>query len=118
MYKRIALTMAAALALAAMPVFEASAGGLDGTWLRPKNGHHVKSFACGGGLGLKVVETGVQIMCGAKSVGGGKYKGSLLNTDDGNTYSGTVVMGGRSMRLSGCVLGGIFCKSETWSRTH
>jgi uncharacterized protein (DUF2147 family) len=107
-----------AFALTALPALEAAAGGLDGTWLRPKNGHHIKSFACGGGLGLKVVETGAQLTCGAKSVGGGKFKGSLLNTDDGNTYSGTIAMGAKSLVLSGCVLGGLFCKSETWSRVN
>lgn len=94
----------------------ASAGGLDGTWLRPKTGKLVQSFSCGGGLGLKVIESGKVIMCGAKSVGGGKYKGTLTSTEDGNQYSGTVTMGGSSLQLSGCVLGGLICKNETWSR--
>ncbi len=54
----------------------ASAGGLDGTWLRPKTGKLVQSYSCGGGLGLKVIDSGKVIMCGAKPVGGGKYEGT------------------------------------------
>ena len=59
----------------------ASAGDLSGTWLRPKTGKHVQSFACGGGLGLRVVATGKVIMCGAKSNGNGTYEGTLTSTD-------------------------------------
>lgn len=94
----------------------ANAADIQGTWLRPKTGRHVQSYGCGGGLGLKVVETGQVIMCGAKSKGGGKYAGTLTSTEDGNQYSGTVTMGGSKLHLSGCVLGGLICKSETWSR--
>ncbi len=102
-----------ALAVATMPT---TAAGLDGTWLRPKTGKHVRSFSCGGGLGLKVVDSGKVIMCGAKSQGGGTYKGTLTSTEDGKEYSGTVTMGGDSLELSGCVLGGLICKNETWSK--
>lgn len=95
-----------------------AAGALDGTWLRPKTGKQVKSFPCGGGLGLKVVHSGQVIMCGAKPTGGGKYSGDLTSTEDGNVYSGTVTMGGSNLQLSGCVLGGLICKNETWSRVN
>jgi uncharacterized protein (DUF2147 family) len=116
--KKYVLAAAAALTLTAVPILSASAGSLDGTWLRPKSGKHVKSYSCGGGLGLKVVHSGKVIMCGAKNVGGNKYEGDLTSTDDGNTYSGTVEMGSKSMRLSGCVLGGLICKTETWKRIN
>jgi uncharacterized protein (DUF2147 family) len=104
-----------ALPLAFQPAF---AGGLDGTWLRPKTGKHVKSFSCGGGLGLRVVHSGVVIMCGAKKQGDGSFKGSLKSTEDGQTYTGIVTMSGNSLHLSGCVLGGLICKDETWSRVN
>lgn len=94
----------------------AKASELDGTWLRPSSGKHVKSYSCGGGLGLKVIDSGKVIMCGAKAAGGGTYKGTLTSTEDGQQYSGTVTMGGKSLQLSGCVLGGLICKNETWSR--
>ncbi len=109
---RIAL-LAGALVIAGATV---QAAGLNGTWLRPKTGKHVKSFSCGGGLGLKVVHSGKVIMCGAKAKGGGKYEGTLTSTEDGNQYSGTVTFAGNKLQLSGCVLGGLICKTETWTR--
>lgn len=110
------LTAIASLLAVALCVPPAAAGSLDGTWLRPKTGKHVKSFACGGGLGLRVVHSGKVIMCGAKSQGDGSYRGSLTSTEDGKTYTGIVTMGGNSLSLSGCVMGGLICKDETWSR--
>ena len=107
-----------ALAATGIAATAAHAVDIDGTWLRPKTGRHIKSYSCGGGLGLKVVETGKVIMCGAKSQGGGKYEGTLTSTEDGNEYSGTVTIGGSKLHLSGCVLGGLICKSETWSRVN
>ena len=108
-----ALLLGASMVALAGPVH---AGGLEGTWLRPKTGKLVQSYACGGGLGLKVIETGKVIMCGAKHKGGGTYEGTLTSTEDGNQYAGTVTMGGSKLNLAGCVLGGLICKNETWSR--
>lgn len=106
-------TALSAITFSALPV---SAGSLDGTWLRPKTGKKVKSFACGGGLGLRVIHSGKVIMCGAKSQGDGSYRGSLTSTEDGKTYTGIVSMSGNTLNLSGCALGGLICKNETWSR--
>ncbi|MBX9684167.1 MAG: DUF2147 domain-containing protein [Hyphomicrobium sp.] len=99
----------------------ASADSANGTWLRD-NGAHVLAFDCGGGLGLKVVKSpepakvGKTIMCGGKKTSENKWKGTVLNLDDGQKYSGYVSVSGGSLTLSGCVLGGIICKNDTWSR--
>lgn len=111
---------ASACCLAALSTL-AAAGSANGTWLRD-NGAHVLAFDCGGGLGLKVTKSpepakvGKTIMCGAKPAGENKWKGSVLNLDDGQKYSGYVTLSGNSLTLSGCVLGGIICKNDTWSR--
>lgn len=110
--------LAAGLSIVAAPALAASA---NGTWLRD-NGAHIQAFDCGGGLGLKVVKSpeankvGKTIMCGATKTGENKWKGSVLNLDDGQKYSGYVTLNGDSLTLSGCVLGGIICKNDTWSR--
>jgi uncharacterized protein (DUF2147 family) len=112
----VALT-ASALALTSA----ARAGSVNGSWLR-SNGAHIQAFDCGGGLGLKVTKSpepakvGKTIMCGAKKTGENKWKGSVLNLDDGQQYNGYVELNGNSLTLSGCVLGGIICKDDTWSR--
>jgi uncharacterized protein (DUF2147 family) len=110
-----------ASALAVAPV--ALAASANGSWLR-SNGAHIQAFDCGGGLGLKVTKSpepakvGKTIMCGAKKTGDNKWKGTVLNLDDGQQYSGYVELNGNSLTLSGCVLGGIICKDDTWSRIN
>jgi uncharacterized protein (DUF2147 family) len=122
------MTIRRSLALTAIPTLiafalpsVASATEANGTWLR-SNGAHVLAFDCGGGLGLKVTKSpeankvGKTIMCGGKADGPGKWKGTVLNLDDNQKYSGSVTLSGGSLTLSGCVLGGIICKNDTWSR--
>lgn len=112
---------ASLLAVAMISTTAANAGSANGTWLR-SNGAHVLAFNCGGGLGLKVTKSpeankvGKTIMCGAKASGPNKWKGTVLNLDDNQKYSGYVTLNGNSLTLSGCVLGGIICKNDTWSR--
>lgn len=115
------LSLAIAFASCAAYSSAALAESPNGTWLRD-NGAHIQAFDCSGGLGLKVTKSpepakvGKLIMCGAKKSGENKWKGSVLNLDDGQTYSGYVTLSGGSLTLSGCVLGGIICKNDTWSR--
>lgn len=114
-----AVAVVSSLSLAAI----AHAGSANGTWKR-SNGAHVLAFDCGGGLGLKVVSSpepakvGKTIMCGAKKTGENKWKGTVLNLDDNQKYSGYVELNGNSLTLSGCVLGGIICKDDTWARLN
>jgi uncharacterized protein (DUF2147 family) len=114
------LSIACLTILTTSPVLAASA---NGKWLR-SNGAHVSVFDCNGGLGMKVVKSpepekvGKTIMCGAKKTADNKWKGNLLNLDDGQTYAGTVTLSGNSLTLSGCVLGGLICKNDTWSRIN
>lgn len=107
------LLCASALAAAASPY---------GTWVRSSTGAKIEAFECDGGLGLKVTASskpenvGQTIMCGAKKTGDNTYEGSIKNLDDGQTYTGKVAIEGAQMNLSGCVLGGIICKTDTWTR--
>ena len=112
-----------AAALCTLTTQSAFAGSPNGTWLRSSTGGHIKVFNCGGGLGMKVVKSnkkakvGKMIMCGAKPNGKNKWKGSVKNLDDGNTYSGYVTLvGANKLTLQGCALGGIVCKSDSWKR--
>jgi uncharacterized protein (DUF2147 family) len=51
-----------------------------------------------------------------KSTGSGSYTGSLYDTESGKTYAGKAKFSEASVQLSGCVLGGLLCKSQTWRR--
>lgn len=109
------------LALAVVASTAAFAGSPNGTWKR-SNGAHIKVFNCGGGIGMRVIKSpspkkvGKTIMCGAKKTGANKWKGTVLNLDDNQKYSGYVKLIGSSLTLSGCVLGGLICKNDTWRR--
>jgi uncharacterized protein (DUF2147 family) len=115
-----------ALAVAGGLLFSTAsfAGSPNGTWLRPTNGAHIAVFDCDGGLGMKVatapepVNVGKTIMCGAKKTDDNKWQGSILNLDNGKTYSGYVTLNGDNLTMSGCVLGGLICSTETWSRIN
>ncbi len=112
----IGLALFAGAALAAEPY---------GTWVRPSTGTQVNFYNCGGNLCAKIVgvkdeskkkTVGTVIMSGAKKSGDNKWQGNLLNTDNGNTYSGYVTLEGGGLKLEGCALGGVLCSGETWQR--
>src|SRR5215470_16817939 len=96
-----------------------------GTWLRPSTGTQVNFYNCGGKLCGKIVavkdqsrkgEIGTVIMNGAAKSADNEWRGDLLNTEDGKTYSGVVTLeGANALNLKGCALGFI-CKGETWQR--
>ena len=47
---------------------------------------------------------------------GGSYKGQVNKLDEGKTYNGKASVSGNTLSLSGCVLGGLICKSESLTR--
>jgi uncharacterized protein (DUF2147 family) len=114
-------SIAATLALTATAAFAQSSP--FGTWTRPSNGTKVSFYDCGGKLCAKILSSkdaaavGKVIMGGAAKSGDNTWKGDLLNTEDGKTYSGVVTLDGpKELTLKGCVAGGLICKGETWVR--
>jgi len=61
---------------------------------------------------------GVPIVLGMKPSGTpDKWNGQVYNAEDGKTYTGSITMqGARSLKLEGCVFGGLICKAQTWTR--
>jgi len=122
---RLAFAVIVGVALAAGLAPSARADEPYGTWLRPSTGTQVNFYKCGGKLCAKIVavkdqsrkgEIGTLIMNGAGKSGDNEWRGDLLNTEDGKTYSGVVTLEGpTALNLKGCVAA-IFCKGETWQR--
>ena len=134
--KPVLLSFVAALALAA-PVL---AQGQDpsGTYLSESGDTRVRIARCGGAYCGTIVavrgETkdvnnpdaglrsrglvGVQMISNIRPSRDG-FEGSLYNYKDGRTYSGRMnFSGGNAMQLSGCVLGGLICRTQTWTRVN
>ncbi len=119
-----------------------------GTWYTADNDSQVRITNCGGALcgaiiWLKVPNDpdtgrpktdknnadaskqsrpllGVQIVLGMKPSGTpDQWSGDVYNSQDGKTYSGSFTMTGpNTAALKGCVLGGLICKSQTWTRAN
>jgi len=63
---------------------------------------------------------GVQIVLGMKPNGTPQqWSGDVYNASDGRTYSGSFTLTGPdTAELKGCVLGGLICKTQTWTRAN
>jgi uncharacterized protein (DUF2147 family) len=61
---------------------------------------------------------GVQIVLGMKPSGtANKWSGQVYNAEDGKTYSGSLTLqDANTIKLEGCILGGLVCKAATWTR--
>ena len=125
---RVALAaMLAAFANVSASV-SASAGDASGVWLRDSGGSKVKIAPCGGALCGHIVwikdpasspaKIGERVFFDMKPDGDNYWAGSAYNPEDGKTYTGKLVLNGNTLTTKGCVLGGVICKSVTWSRSN
>lgn len=121
--RSILIACATAVILGAGPALAADP---YGTFVRPSTGTQVNFYDCGGKLCGKITAVkdqskkdtvGKVILSGAAKTGANSWKGSLLNTEDGQTYTGNVTLESpNALRLEGCALMGLACKGETWTR--
>jgi uncharacterized protein (DUF2147 family) len=116
--------IAAAVTGLALP---ASAQDVTGTWLRDSGASKVRFAKCGDAVcgtiaWLKDAEgpakLGQRIFYDMKPSGAGKWSGNAFNPEDGKTYSGTMTLSGDTLTTSGCVLGGLICRSVKWARSN
>jgi uncharacterized protein (DUF2147 family) len=98
-----------------------------GLWLRDTGRSQVRISPCGDALcgsiswlkeSSDVAKVGQRVFYDMKSQGGGTWKGSAFNPEDGKTYSGTMKLSGDTLTTAGCVLGGLICKSAQWTRVR
>jgi len=60
---------------------------------------------------------GVQILVAMKPQGPDKWSGDIYNAEDGKTYSGSfTLVSATSGKVEGCVLGGLICRGQNWTR--
>jgi uncharacterized protein (DUF2147 family) len=124
--KRILATVAIAVSLSAT---SAGAAEINGTWLRDTGASQVKFAPCGGGAlcgslvwlkpGLDTTaKIGQRIFFDMKPSGADSWSGNAFNPEDGKTYTGKMSLSGNTLTTSGCVMGGLICKSVTWTRVN
>ncbi|RDJ21544.1 DUF2147 domain-containing protein [Bosea caraganae] len=100
---------------------------VTGTWLRDSGASRVRFQKCGEAMCGTIAwlkdptgpaKLGQRIFYDMKPDGTGKWSGSAFNPEDGKTYSGTMTLAGDALTTSGCVLGGLICRSVKWSRSN
>jgi uncharacterized protein (DUF2147 family) len=142
-----AIVAASAMALALVATAPARAADPVGTWLTGDKKGKVKIVNCGGAICGNLTwlaepndpDThqpktdknnkdaskqsrpllGVAIVLGMKPASGDKWEGQVYNAEDGGTYTGSFTMtSANSAELKGCVMGGLLCKGQTWTRSN
>ena len=113
MFARISMAVAATMMLTGV----ALADPIEGKW-KTKDGDTAAIGGCGGAfcITLKTGEFAGKSIGKMTASGGGSYEGSITKPSNGKTYSGKAKLTGNSLKLSGCVLGGLICESQTWTR--
>ncbi|BCM84788.1 DUF2147 domain-containing protein [Methylobacterium indicum] len=125
--------------LACAPVLAHAQAGPQpvGLWLTPGGDSQIRIARCGAGYCGTIAKVmagetkdvhnpdagqrgrtlvGVALTRDMRPSGEG-WEGSLYNFRDGKTYSGKLAMKGPNvLELSGCVLGGLICKKQLWTR--
>jgi uncharacterized protein (DUF2147 family) len=101
-------------AIAAAPV-QAPATPL-GIWNTEKNRGMVRIEQCGQNLCGYAVPNGEKVLVNMQP-SDKKWTGRIHDPDSGKTYDSTIAMRGpNTLRVEGCVFGGIFCGGQTWNR--
>jgi uncharacterized protein (DUF2147 family) len=134
MVSRITIAIAAAFAALAGQAAVAQGPGVEGVWSNPKGSVQVKTGACGDKLcGVVVYASqkaqadarkagaepliGTTLLRGYRANGSAQWAGQVYVPDRKASYYSTIqLLDAQTLKVSGCILGGLICKSQTWHR--
>jgi uncharacterized protein (DUF2147 family) len=126
--KRILARIALVAIAATVPVHATAQAALEGKWANPKRSVIVNVTRCGnaycGTVGWanannrgKGVTPGTRVLSDLRPAGDGIYKGQAYDPKRGMGGSATVHQSGPNvMIVKGCVIAGLFCKEQRWTR--
>ncbi len=120
--KNVLLSAAVSLTLLGGHIVPASAASNPfGTWKRP-DGSKAKVWKCGKKLCGKVIsgeKKGFNMFGGGLAAQkDGSWKGGMKHPKMGENmnFNGTVTLASGKLKVKGCMLGGMMCDKETWSK--
>ena len=97
-----------------------------GTWLRDNGAEQVKFEPCGDAICGNIVwlkpgsdskaKVGQRLFFDMHPDGTNSWTGKAAAPDDGSIYSGKMSIEGVTLSTSGCIVGGLICKSANWKR--
>ncbi|HVP84263.1 MAG TPA: DUF2147 domain-containing protein [Rhizomicrobium sp.] len=133
----------AIIALAALAFGPAEAAGANAVWLSNDGQARIKVEPCGANLCGTIVwladpldpstgkpkldknnpdsslrsrpVLGLQ-MLEAKPDHDGQWQGTIYNGKNGKTYAVTIHVEDAALKIEGCAMGGVFCRTQTWTR--
>jgi uncharacterized protein (DUF2147 family) len=134
------LAIVFAFALALLVPIAVSAADATGEWLIEDGDARVRIAPCGADLcgtvawikeGSPTIDVnnpdpakrsrpliGSEVLLGLKPSGTSEWTGSLYDAENGRTYVGKLtIVDERHIKVAGCVLGGLICETQTWTRT-
>lgn len=133
-WTRWAMAVIGAQLLIGQPAWSQTADRSVGIWRNPQNSVHVRSEHCGAGMCGTVVWANDKAKADAKKGGtadiiglplfrdfrrdtNGEWRGKVFVPDIRKTFSGTIkVMDENTLIGTGCLIGRVGCKSQTWTR--
>jgi len=113
MIRAFALAAAAVLCLSGAAL---AADGIVGNWTTDSG---ETAAITGGGPFRITIKTGKHAgkrIGSMNARGDDKYEGEITDPANDKTYSGKATLSGNSLKMSGCVLGGLICRSQNWKR--
>ena len=106
---------------------------VEGVWkTQPDDGAyaHVKMSPCGDAICGTIEKTfndggeykspnlGKALVRGMKPTSSGKYEGEVWRPSNDKIYLGKIELNGATLKLAGCVAGGLICSKQTWQRLN
>jgi uncharacterized protein (DUF2147 family) len=119
--KKYLIATALSFALAGAHLSTATAGASPyGTWKRP-DGSKTKVWKCGKNICAKIIsgeKKGFNMFgSGLAPAGSNVWKGKMKHPKmTSATFNGTAKFSSGSLHVKGCMLGGMMCDSEKWSK--
>lgn len=132
--KAVFVTTALVLIALAVPATASAKPPIEGQWRNPKGSVVVRVAPCGDAYCGTVVDAsakakasarkggtprliGTRILSGVRPAGDGAFRGQAFDPKRNIRAPATIrVIGPSTLLVKGCVLGGIICKEQRWTR--
>ena len=105
-----------ALVATAMMAGAAWADPIEGNWKTQAGDTALIGGSGSFSITLKTGKYAGKTIGSLKPAGDNKYAGNITDPANDKTYSGKATLSGTSLKMSGCVLGGLICKSQIWHK--
>ena len=87
-----------------------------GIWRIADGSAEVQIAQCGDALCGSA--RGQQVLVNMKPSGSNVWAGTIVDIRDGTKYAGRISLQGEALHVEGCIMGGVLCGGQNWSRVR